>query len=120
MADTGTIGTIGRRTSAGNRLQIVMDGPRVELVGDFDARSTSQVRPVLHGAMAVHERVVVDLAGVANVDLTALRVLAAASRRAHHEGRHLVLASPRPVVVRLMHLSHLARLLEVERLAVPA
>lgn len=114
------IGTAARRTSTGNRLQIVTDGPRLELVGDFDARSTSEVRPVLLGAMEAHERVVVDLAGVANVDLTALRVLAAASRRAHHDGRHLVLASPRPVVLRLMHVSHLARLLEVERMAVPA
>lgn len=112
--------TSSGRSSAGNRTEIVANGPRLELVGDLDVRSTFWVRDAIDGALAAHERVVVDLSGVDNVDLTALRLLAVASRRASNDGRHLVVAGPRPGVRRLMHLSHLARLLDVEPAAVPA
>lgn len=104
----------------GHTVEIVRSGARLELVGDFDVRSTSQVRTALADAMADHPHVVVDLAGVANVDVTALRLLAAAGRRASRDGHRVVVASPGPAVRRLMHLSHLARVMEVERVATPA
>lgn len=119
MSETDTSGT--QDTSAADRtVEIVCSGARLELVGDFDVRSTSRVRTALDDAMAHHDHVVVDLAGVANVDVTALRLLAAASRRASRDGHRVVVASPGRAVRRLMHLSHLARVMEVERVATPA
>lgn len=114
------LSTTAGRSSAGNRMEIVTDGPRLALIGDLDVRSTFWVRNAIDDAIAQHERVVVDMSEVDNVDLTALRLLAVASRRAVQEGRHLVVAGPRPGVRRLMHLSHLARLLEVEPTSIPA
>lgn len=116
----GELSTSAGRTAAGNRMEIVADGPRLVLHGDLDVRSTSTVRSAIDDALVLHDRVVVDLADVDNVDLTALRLLAVASRRAAASGRHLVVAGPRPRVRRLMHLSHLARLFEVERTPIPA
>ncbi|MDT9595117.1 STAS domain-containing protein [Nocardioides zeae] len=110
----------GRSSAAGSRMEILGDGPRLQLVGDLDGRSTYWVRDAVDAAVAAYERVVVDLSEVDNADLTGLRVLAVASWRATHAGRHLLVAGPRPGVRRLMHVSHLARLLEVERLDVPA
>ncbi|WP_277498449.1 MULTISPECIES: STAS domain-containing protein [unclassified Nocardioides] len=109
-----------RGTERARPVEIVGAGPRLELVGDFDVRSTGRVRSAIDEALVHHDRVVVDLAGVDNVDLTALRVLAAAGRRAARAGHRLAVASPQPGVRRLMHLSHLARLMEVESVASPA
>lgn len=96
------------------------DGATIRLAGSFDARSTAEVRDELHALLAHHRVVVVDLAEVHGVDLTALRVLAAASHQAHREGHHLVLRGCGPAVRRLLHLSHLIRAVEVERAAVSA
>ena len=96
-------------------MDIVNDGPAVLLAGDFDVRSTREVRTALYDALRVHERVVVDLSEVASVDVTALRVLAAASRHASHQGGRLTLRGCNGAVRRLLHLTHLIRLVEVER-----
>ncbi|NYG55452.1 STAS domain-containing protein [Nocardioides perillae] len=96
------------------------DGATIRLVGSFDARCTAEVRDALHALLAEHRTVVVDLAEVHGVDLTALRVLAAASHQAQREGHHVVLRGCGPAVRRLLHLSHLIRAVEVERVAVPA
>ena len=48
--------------------------------GYLDVRSTRRVRDELYALMAVHDRVVVDLAEVDAVDLTGLRVLAEGGR----------------------------------------
>ena len=101
-------------------MDIVSDGPALVLSGDFDVRSTWEVRIAVYDHLAAHDHVVVDLTDVDSVDVTALRVLAAASRHAVHEGQHLTLRGCNGAVRRLLHLTHLYRLVEVERAAVPA
>lgn len=101
-------------------MHIVTDGPTLVLAGDFDVRSTWDVRTALHDHLAAHADVVVDLSAVRSVDVTALRVLAAASHQAAREGRRVRLRGCNGAVRRLLHLTHLIRLVEVERQAAPA
>jgi anti-anti-sigma factor len=96
-------------------MDITTDGAVLVLEGAFDARSTFQVRDVLYAQLAAYGDVVVDLSGVTVVDMTALRVLAAASRRTAQEGHHLTLRACSPIVRRMLHLSRLARVVELER-----
>ena len=98
-------------------MDIVIDGPVLVLAGDFDVRSTFQVRNALYDLLATYVDVVVDLAGVTAVDMTALKVLAAATRRTAQEGRHLTLRGCCPAVRRMLHLTRLARVVEVERVS---
>jgi anti-anti-sigma factor len=102
-------------------MDIMTDGPTLVLVGDFDVRSTMQVRTALYDHLEGHdEDVVVDLTGVDVVDLTALKVLAVATRQASRSGQHLTLRGCGPAVRRMLHLSRLIRVVEVERAAVSA
>jgi anti-anti-sigma factor len=104
-----------------NPMEIVVDGPTLVLSGDFDVRSTMEVRSAIHERFAGHEQdVVIDLTDVPTIDLTALRVLAYATREASRSGHHLTLRGAGPAVRRMMHLSRLAHLVEVERTAVSA
>lgn len=96
-------------------MDIVTEGSEILLAGDFDVRCTPQVRTALYDALAVHPRVVVDLRRVATVDVTALKVLAVASRHAALRGGQLRLRGCNGAVRRLLHLTHLIRLVEVER-----
>ena len=97
-------------------MDIVSDGPTLVLSGAFDVRSTWEVRNALHEHIeARREDVVVDLTDVESVDVTALKVLAFATRRMAILGRHLTLRGCGPAVRRLLHLSRLIRVVEVER-----
>jgi len=107
----------------GDTMEIYSDGSTLVLSGDFDVRSTSEVRPALYAHLEANGEgeVVVDLTAVRAVDLTALKVLAVATRRAHEDrGQQLVLRGCGPAVRRMLHKSRLIRVLEVERAAVPA
>ncbi|MDO9456705.1 STAS domain-containing protein [Nocardioides sp.] len=101
-------------------MDIVTDGPVLLLAGDFDVRSTWEVRTAVYEALAAHDHVVVDLTDVGSVDVTALKVLAAASRQAVREGHHLTLRGCNGAVRRLLHMTHLIRVVEVERHAATA
>ena len=102
-------------------MEIITDGPTLVLSGDFDARSTWEVRNALRERLAGAEReVVVDLSAVDMVDLTALRVLAFASREAVRTGGHVTLRGCGPAVRRMLHLSRLMKFVEVEREAATA
>lgn len=102
-------------------MEILADGPTLVLTGDFDVRSTMEVRTAIYERFAGHEQdVVIDLSGVPTIDLTALRVLAYATREASRSGHHLTLRGAGPAVRRMMHLSRLAHLVEVERTAATA
>lgn len=96
-------------------MDIRTDGPTLVLSGDLDVRSTTEVRSALYDHLALHPHVVADLTEVEAVDLTALRVLAMASRQAAREGQHLTLRGCGPAVRRMLHLSHLIRVVDVER-----
>jgi anti-anti-sigma factor len=97
-------------------LDIMRDGPTLVLAGHFDVRSTWEVRTAIYELLGSHDGdVVVDLTGVDAVDLTALKVLAVATREAGRDGHHLVLRGCSGAVRRLLHLSHLMRMVEVER-----
>jgi anti-anti-sigma factor len=102
-------------------MDIVHEGQTLVLRGDFDVRSTMEVRTAIwehiHG---VDEDLVIDLTGVANIDLTAARVLAYATIDAGRSGHHLRLRGCGPAVRRMLHLSRLARVVEVERSAASA
>ena len=98
-------------------MDITTDGPILLLHGDFDVRSTWMVRAAIyeHLESRLDEDVVIDMAHVDNVDVTALRVLAVATRQAWLTGHHLTVRNCGPAVRRMMHLTRLARAIEVER-----
>jgi anti-anti-sigma factor len=102
-------------------MEIVTDGPTLVLSGDFDARSTWEVRNALRDRLSgVEQDVVVDLTGVTFIDATAARVLAYASREAARSGHHVTLRGCGPAVRRMLHLSRLMRFVDVERAAASA
>ncbi len=102
-------------------MDIVTDGPTVVLSGDFDVRSTMEVRTAIYDLLeGSDEDLVVDLTEVGCIDLTALKVLAVATREATRAGHHLVLRGCGPAVRRLLHLSRLFRVVELEREAASA
>ena len=102
-------------------MDIISDGPLLVLTGEFDVRSTMEVRAAIYDRLgSCDEDVVVDLSGVSTIDVTALKVLAAATIRASREGRHLMLRGAGPAVRRMLHLSRLIRAVEVERVGVSA
>lgn len=102
-------------------MEIISDGPTLLLSGDFDVRSTSEVRNAIYDHLVGRdEDLVVDLTDVTAIDLTALKVLAAATRMAIRDGHRLTLRGCGPSVRRMLHLSHLIRVVELERTAVSA
>ena len=102
-------------------MEIFTDGPTIHLSGDFDVRSTMEVRNAIYEHLLGHDAdVVVDLTDVTTIDKTALRVLAVATRQASRTGRRLTLRGCGPSVRRMLHLSRLIRVVEVERVAASA
>ena len=102
-------------------MEIITDGPTIHLSGDFDVRSTWEVRNAIYELLQGHDvDVVIDLTDVSTIDMTALRVLAVATRQAAREGHHLTLRGCGPAVRRMLHLSRLSRFVEVERAAATA
>jgi anti-anti-sigma factor len=102
-------------------MDIVHEGQTLVLTGDFDVRSTMEVRTAIwEHLQEVDQDLVVDLSGVETLDLTAARVLAYATLEAGRGGHHLRLRGCGPAVRRMLHLSRLARVVEVEREAASA
>jgi anti-anti-sigma factor len=98
-------------------MDVFADGRTLVLSGAFDARSTMQVRTAIYELLEGHdEDVVVDLAGVDLIDMTALKVLAVATVEASRAGHHLRLRGAGPAVRRLLAKSRLIRVVELERL----
>lgn len=88
----------------------------VELAGSLDARTTPDLRAKLYGLIDAPGRLVVlDLALVTSADVVALRVIAGVSRLASLHGDRVVLRAVPAPVRRLLTVSRLARLVEIER-----
>ncbi|MDN5746487.1 MAG: STAS domain-containing protein [Nocardioidaceae bacterium] len=90
------------------------------LVGPLDVRSTAPVRDAVYeqvqvGGESLSVPVVIDITEVSSVDATALRVLAVASRQAQRYGVRLVLRGACPAVRRMLRLTHMIRVVEIER-----
>lgn len=102
-------------------MEIITDGPTIVLSGDFDVRSTMEVRTAIYDRLQGYDDdVVLDLSQVDTIDLTALRLLAVATRQASRSGHRLTLRGCGPSVRRMLHLTRLIRLVEVERVAASA
>ncbi|WP_310962674.1 STAS domain-containing protein [Nocardioides terrisoli] len=96
-------------------MELVREGATLRVVGQVDGRTTSELRDALAAQLREEPGdVVLDLAAVEAVDLTALRMIAVASRSAMLAGHHLLLRGASPVVRRLLHLSHLRGLIDFE------
>jgi anti-anti-sigma factor len=98
-------------------VDILSDGPVLVLTGDLDVRSTMQVRRAVQELLGSYDEVAIDLSGVDSADVTALKMLAAATVQAIRDGHHLTLRHPSPAVRRMLHISHLARVVEVTSIA---
>jgi anti-anti-sigma factor len=102
-------------------MDIVSDGTILVLQGAFDVRSTWEVRNAIYERLeGGDDDVVIDMTGVSTIDLTALRLLAVATRHAWLTGHHLTVRNPGPAVRRMAHLARLAHAIEVERVAATA
>ncbi len=101
-------------------MDIYIDDRTLVLCGDFDVRSTMEVRNAVYELIEHHDDVVVDLTDVSTVDVTALKVLAMATREAGRAGHRLTLRGCGPAVRRMLHMSRLIRVVEVERQAASA
>ena len=92
-------------------MDIISDGPTLVLSGDFDVRSTWEVRAAIYDALEGHdEDVVIDLSEVDD----RRRHRAPGARRGHRAGRAATVTTSRcaaagPAVRRMLHLSHLIR-----------
>lgn len=102
-------------------MDIRFEDHTLTLRGDFDARSTDVVRAAIRTHLNCPEaRLIIDLTAVDAADLTALRVLAFATLQASRQGQHVTLRGCTPSVRRLLHMSRLMRVVEVERAAASA
>ncbi|NPC43061.1 STAS domain-containing protein [Nocardioides sp. zg-1230] len=100
---------------------IATDGHVLVLHGAFDVRSTWEVRNAIYEVIDVlDDDVVIDMTDVSTIDMTALRLLAVATRHAWLAGHHLTVRNPGPAVRRMVHLARLAHAIEVERVAATA
>ena len=102
-------------------MDIVSEGQTLVLHGAFDVRSTWEVRNAIYERLeSFDDDVVIDMTDVSAIDLTALRLLAVATRHAWLSGHHLTVRNPCPAVRRMAHLTRLAHAIEVERVAATA
>jgi anti-sigma B factor antagonist len=88
----------------------------VSLPPRVDATTSGDVRYALQVALdAVHEGdLTVDASAVGSLDVAGLGVLVAAHRRAKHRGVRLVICDPQPRVLRILAVTRLHRVLNLD------
>ena len=97
-------------------MDITRDGAVLLLGGDLDVRSTMEVRNAVYDLLSSYETdVVIDLTDVDSIDVTAMKMLAVATRQAVRDGHHLTLRGCSPAVRRMLLISHLNRIVQVDR-----
>ena len=91
------------------------------LEGHLDGRRSAEVRAALYDHIEQHSErdIVVDLSRVESIDVTTLRLLAAAGLRLERVGRRIVLRGCSPAMRRLFAYSGWRRLVRLERAAAP-
>ncbi len=100
-------------------MQVTTRGATVFLAGRFDVRSTHIVREALYEHInAGSGDVVVDVSDLESIDATALKVLAVATRVMERDGRRLILRGGSPGLRRIIALTRLRRLVQIERGAI--
>jgi anti-sigma B factor antagonist len=89
----------------------------VTLPPRVDATTSGDVRYALQVALdAVHEGdLSVDASAVVSLDVAGLGVLVAAHRRAKHRGVRLVICDPQPRVLRILAVTRLHRVLNLDQ-----
>jgi anti-sigma B factor antagonist len=103
------------------RAMTVVEGTLVCLIGRLDVLGASAAREALHAAVSSGTGdLVVDLSEVELLDATGLGVLVGTHRRARLAGRRLVLRGAVPRVSRILALTRLDRIIQVQPAAVPA
>ncbi|MGH3371129.1 MAG: STAS domain-containing protein [Nocardioidaceae bacterium] len=111
----------GHPEGTGSGMELTVNDHTLTLRGHFDVRSTGRVREALYDQIEHGTGdVVVDLAEVEAIDATALRVLAATTRKMERQGRALILRGCSPALRRVIALTRLRRMVTVERGAVGA
>jgi anti-sigma B factor antagonist len=96
-------------------IMITRPGHTVALSGRLDVTTVADVRIALHDAVdGGAGDLVVDLAAIDFIDASGLGVLVGAHRRAGRAGRRLVLRNVPDRVLRLLALTRLNRVLQIE------
>jgi anti-sigma B factor antagonist len=101
-------------TGIDGALHITTSTSGLQLSGEIDAHSASELARHLDPLPATAGDVVVDLSGVGFVDSSGLRVLIEAHQRAHADSRRLVLSGTTRPVLRLLQITGLMEYLNVE------
>jgi anti-sigma B factor antagonist len=98
-------------TTRGRLLTRRMPGHTVLAVGgELDIATTAALRvQIIQVLSATTTPVIIDLSGVSFCDASGLALLVGAQRRAQRDGRTVVLAGPRPSVLKLLHITGLDR-----------
>jgi anti-sigma B factor antagonist len=88
----------------------------VKVGSHLDVRNVGHVRTVLHGIIASADGdIIVDMAGVEMIDAAGLGMMTAAHLRAERAGHHLVLRNCSDDVRRVLAVTHLNRVLHIDR-----
>jgi anti-anti-sigma factor len=97
-------------------ISIAVPGGVISLAGRLAASTVAEVRAALVAAISAGTGdLIVDIANVELVDASGLGVLVGAHRLALREERRLVLRAVPPRIDRLLAVTHLNRVLAVER-----
>jgi anti-anti-sigma factor len=106
---------VGLSSEEEDAMELYRDGTTLHVAGQVDGRCTHELRSALQRQLDEGPgEIVLDLAGVDGVDLTALRMIAAVSRQAWLEGHEVRVRDCPPLVRRLLHLSHLRALVRFD------
>jgi anti-anti-sigma factor len=94
----------------------VADAPIFAVHGPLDVTTAADLRAELTALLATGSRadLVVELAGVEQIDMTGLGLLVGLHRQAQRSGRRLVLSQVPPRVMRLLVATRLHRVLAIQ------
>ncbi len=102
-------------------MELTTSGNTLQPTGSLDVRCVAELRAAVYRMLEEQAGDVrVDISGVDSFDLTTLKMLAVANRVAERKGQRVVLTGGTPGVRRLLHLSHLRWMLQVEPAEHPA